>query len=101
MLESLSIHSIETARDGSEALNMINQGHRFDLIITDYNMPNIDGKELTEHIRTHSEQPTVPILMITSEQNESRLAAIQSAGVSALCSKPLSYDTVKQLTEHD
>jgi two-component system chemotaxis response regulator CheY len=99
MLESLSIHSIETAKDGAEALQLIDQGYRFDLIITDYNMPNIDGKELTEHVRTHSEQPTVPILMITSEQNESRLAAVQSAGVSALCSKPLSYDTVKQLIE--
>ncbi|MDO6513438.1 MULTISPECIES: response regulator [unclassified Neptuniibacter] len=99
MLKSLSIHSIQTAKDGSEALELINQGNLFDLIITDYNMPNIDGKELTEHIRTASEQPTVPILMMTSEQNESRLAAIQSAGVSALCSKPLSYDTVKHLIE--
>lgn len=99
MLESLSIQSIETAKDGAEALQLIDEGYRFDLIITDYNMPNVDGKELTEHIRTHSEQPTVPILMITSEQNESRLAAVQSAGVSALCSKPLSYDTVKQLIE--
>jgi two-component system chemotaxis response regulator CheY len=99
MLESLSIHSIKTAEDGSQALELLDQGERFDLIITDYNMPNIDGKELTEHIRTYSEQPTVPILMMTSEQNESRLAAIQNAGVSALCSKPLSYNTVKQLIE--
>ncbi len=99
MLDSLSIHSIDTATDGAEALRMIDNGTRYDLIITDYNMPNIDGKELTEHIRSHSEQPTVPILMVTSEQNESRLAAIQSAGISAICSKPLSYDTVKQLIE--
>ena len=99
MLESLSIKSIETAKDGSEALQLIEEGHRFDLIITDYNMPNVDGQELTEHIRNHSEQPTVPILMVTSEQNESRLAAVQSAGVSAICNKPLSYDMVKQLIE--
>lgn len=99
MLESLSIKSIETAKDGSEALQLIKEGHRFDLIITDYNMPNVDGQELTEHIRNHSEQPTVPILMVTSEQNESRLAAVQSAGVSAICNKPLSYDMVKQLIE--
>lgn len=98
-LESLSISQIHTAKDGSEALALINSGERFDLIITDYNMPNVDGKELTEHIRHHSDQPTVPILMVTSEQNESRLAAVQSAGVSAICSKPLSYDTVKQLIE--
>jgi len=99
MLDSLSIHSVDTAKDGSEALEFIANGSRYDLIITDYNMPNVDGKELVEHIRSHSEQPTVPILMVTSEQNESRLAAVQSAGVSAICSKPLSYDTVKQLVE--
>ncbi len=99
MLDSLSISAIDTAMDGSEALQLMNDGNRYDLIITDYNMPNVDGKELTEHIRSHSEQPTVPILMVTSEQNESRLAAVQSAGVSAICSKPLSYDTVKQLIE--
>ncbi|MGH1462170.1 MAG: response regulator [Neptuniibacter sp.] len=99
MLESLSIKSIETAKDGAEALQLIDDGHRFDLIITDYNMPNVDGQELTEHIRNHSEQPTVPILMVTSEQNESRLAAVQSAGVSAICNKPLSYDMAKQLIE--
>lgn len=99
MLESLSIQAIDTAKDGSEALQMINDGNRYDLIITDYNMPNVDGQELTEHIRNHSEQPTVPILMVTSEQNESRLAAVQSAGVSAICNKPLSYDNVKQLIE--
>lgn len=99
MLESLSVESIQTAKDGSEALQLIDQGYRFDLIITDYNMPNVDGQELTEHIRNHSEQPTVPILMVTSEQNESRLAAVQSAGVSAICNKPLSYDTIKQLIE--
>lgn len=99
VLDSLSIHSIDAAKDGSEALELFNQGNRYDLIITDYNMPNVDGQELTVHIRNHSEQPTVPILMITSEQNESRLAAVQSAGVSAICSKPLSYETVKQLIE--
>ena len=99
MLDALSIHSIVTAKDGAEALQLLDEGHRFDLIITDYNMPNVDGKELTEHIRQHSEQPTVPILMVTSEQNESRLAAVQSAGVSAICSKPLSYDSMKQLIE--
>jgi two-component system chemotaxis response regulator CheY len=99
MLESLSIKSIDAAKDGAEALQLMDEGHRYDLIITDYNMPNVDGQELTEHVRNHSEQPTVPILMITSEQNESRLAAVQSAGVSAICNKPLSYETVKQLVE--
>lgn len=100
MLENLGISMITEAEDGAQALEAIRApGTIYDLIVTDYNMPNVDGKELTEHIRQGSEQPTVPILMITSEQNEQHLAAIQRAGVSAVVNKPLSYDMVKTLIE--
>lgn len=98
MLENLGISKIQEAEDGAQALALIEQ-QQFDLIVTDYNMPNVDGKELTEHVRQGSSQPTVPILMITSEQNEQHLAAIQRAGVSAVVNKPLSYDMVKTLIE--
>lgn len=98
MLENLSITDIHEAEDGAQALGLMDQ-QQFDLVITDYNMPNVDGKELTEHIRQGDTQPTVPILMITSEQNEQHLAAIQRAGVSAVVNKPLSYDMVKTLIE--
>ncbi|MBS99041.1 MAG: response regulator [Oceanospirillaceae bacterium] len=98
ILSATGIENIVEAADGAEALRYLNE-RMFDLVISDYNMPNIDGLELVEHIRHHSEQPTVPVMMITSEQNENRLAAIQNAGVSALCSKPLSYDIMKQLIQ--
>ncbi|MBY4676297.1 response regulator [Marinobacterium sp. CAU 1594] len=99
MLEGLGVEQIQEAEDGAQALSIMGNQH-FDLIITDYNMPNIDGRELTEHIRHDSDQPTVPILMITSEQSQQRLAAIQQAGVSAVVSKPLSYENVKSLIEN-
>lgn len=98
ILKSTGIETVVEAKDGADALKCLDE-QMFDLVISDYNMPNIDGLELIDHIRNHSSQPTVPVMMITSEQNESRLAAIQSAGVSALCSKPLSYDMVKQLIQ--
>ncbi|SEF71401.1 response regulator [Marinobacterium lutimaris] len=98
ILKSAGIENVVEAKDGAEALQFLEE-RMFDLIISDYNMPNIDGLELVEHIRNYSSQPTVPVMMITSEQNESRLAAIQNAGVSALCSKPLSYDMMKQLIQ--
>jgi two-component system chemotaxis response regulator CheY len=98
ILNAAGIEQVVEAEDGAQALQRL-QEEMFDLVISDYNMPNIDGLELVEHIRHHSDQPTVPVMMITSEQNDNRLAAIQSAGVSALCSKPLSYDIVKQLVQ--
>jgi two-component system chemotaxis response regulator CheY len=98
ILDNIGIHSITEATDGAQALEILKH-QTFDLIISDYNMPNIDGREMVEHIRTHGEQPTIPVMMVTSEQNQNQLAAIQSAGVSALCAKPLSYDVMKQLIE--
>lgn len=95
-LNAIGIEQIVEAKDGAEALQIMKQ-RRFDLVISDYNMPNIDGLELVEHIRHYSDQPTVPVMMITSEQNESRLAAIQSAEVSAICNKPLDYSSLKQM----
>ncbi|WP_432695775.1 response regulator [Marinobacterium sp. YM272] len=98
ILTSAGIETVVEAKDGAEALKYLDE-QLFDLVVSDYNMPNIDGLEMVDHIRNHSSQPTVPVMMITSEQNQSRLAAIQSAGVSALCSKPLSYDVMKQLIQ--
>ncbi len=99
VLSSLGIERFTEAEDGVEALELIND-HFFDLIVTDYNMPRMDGKELIEHIRAGSNQASVPVLMVTSEENENRLAAVQQAGVSAICDKPFAPHYVKVLVEN-
>jgi len=77
-------------------LDMFNK-HYFDLIVTDYNMPEMDGLELIKNIRSTDEQLNVPILMVTSEQNQNRLTAIEKAGVSAILDKPFEPASIKQL----
>ena len=67
------------------------------LVVTDYNMPEMDGKALVDYIRTQSWQNSVPILMVTSEQDMGRLAAIEEAGVSGICDKPFEPEMVKGL----
>ena len=69
------------------------QQQTFDLIFTDFNMPLMDGEQLTQYIRNSSNQPSVPILMVTSELNETRLAGVRQAGVNAICNKP--FDTLQ------
>ncbi len=95
-LENIGVQKIITASDGNEALAKIEQ-HEFDLIFTDFNMPNMDGEQLTQHIREHSSQPYVPILMVTSEDNETRLSGVRRAGVNAICDKPFSPEQMKSL----
>jgi two-component system chemotaxis response regulator CheY len=96
ILRSLGIEKITEAEDGREAVGLL-QRYLYDLIFTDYNMPEMDGEKLTRYIRTNSMQPDIPVLMVTSEENENRLAAVQQAGVSAICDKPFDTDTVMQL----
>ena len=57
----------------------------------------MDGRALVEYIRNESMQCSVPILMVSSESNEGRLAAVEAAGVSAICDKPFGTDVVRRL----
>jgi len=96
VLEKLGIRDILEAGDGREGAAMLEET-MVDLIVTDYNMPEMDGREFVEYVRTRSWQRSVPILMVTSETSESRLAAVEEAGVSGICDKPFEPSVVRQL----
>lgn len=98
VLENLGIENFIEADNGRQAMLLLGE-NLVDLVITDYNMPEMDGRELVEHIRQQSWQSAVPILMVTSEQNMNRLAAVEQAGVSAICDKPFEPSTIKALIE--
>lgn len=97
-LNKMGIEKIIEAEDGRNALPLIQQ-QKFDLIISDYNMPQMDGHELLIYIRHESNQPSVPVLMVTTEGDESKLAAVQQEGVSAIMDKPFDVTSVKKLIE--
>lgn len=84
------------AENGAQAVALLNT-ETFDLIVTDYNMPEMDGKELTETVRKSNGYSHIPILMVSSEANESHLANIAQAGVDAICDKPFEPATVREL----
>ncbi len=92
----ISEENIVMAVDGRDAQEKFVM-NEFDLVITDLNMPIMDGNELIEYIRNESSHPYVPIMMVTSEQKEARLGQVQQAGVSAICDKPFEPANVKQL----
>lgn len=98
VLEQLGIEHLQEAADGREAARIMGEDY-VDLVITDYNMPDMNGRELISHIRTQSWQSSVPIVMVTSEKNPARLAEAREAGVSAICEKPFDPRTIKTLIE--
>jgi two-component system chemotaxis response regulator CheY len=96
VLENLGIEKFIEADNGREAVAIL-ADTQVDLVVTDYNMPEMDGRELVEYIRKQSWQNSVPVLMVTSESNDSRLAAVQESGVSGICDKPFEPSVVKRL----
>jgi len=88
--------NIDHAINGQEALELVNKNY-YDFVVSDYNMPVMDGGELVDQIRNASNQSSIPVLMITSETDHNRLAAVQQAGVSAICDKPFEPSTIHRL----
>ena len=96
VLENLGVRHFVEAGNGREAVEVLAEA-MVDLVVTDYNMPEMDGKALLDHIRTRSWQASVPVLMVTSESDAGRLAAVEEAGVSGICDKPFEPATVRAL----
>ncbi len=97
VLEGMGLKKIREAENGAMALTYIKE-EQFDLVVTDYNMPEMDGRELSEFIRFNPETTHIPIIMVTSEASDSaHMANIQQTGVNALCDKPFEPNEVRAM----
>jgi two-component system chemotaxis response regulator CheY len=83
------------ASNGLDAVEKLSVGN-VDFIVTDLNMPQMDGLELVKWVRGNVQCQEVPIVMLTTETDESRKITAIKAGVSAFLSKPV---TQEKLTE--
>lgn len=98
ILEKMGIVQVREAENGLQARELIDREY-FDLIITDYYMPEMDGGELIDYIRNESSQGGVPILMVTSASDRSRLAALDQSGIAAVFDKPFEVETLRRIVE--
>ncbi|MCV2885572.1 response regulator [Aestuariibacter sp. AA17] len=97
VLEGMGLEKITEAENGAMALTYL-KDQEFDLVVTDYNMPEMDGRELSEYIRFNAETAHIPIIMVTSEAVDSpHMANIQQTGVNALCDKPFEASEVRKM----
>ena len=94
----LNADNIIEAENGLEASHVFND-HSFDVVLSDYNMPVMDGEGLLMHIRAHKQQQNTPVIMITSERSEAKLDSIQRHGVTALLDKPFDPCRLQDLLE--
>jgi two-component system, chemotaxis family, chemotaxis protein CheY len=80
-------HQVEQANDGREALQ-IAERQKFDLVITDVNMPNMDGITLVRELRNLASYKFVPLLVLTTEATAERKQQGKAAGATGWLVKP-------------
>lgn len=95
-LSSLGFTTFTQADDGDTAIELMQQ-QKFDLLITDYHMPRVDGRELIAYVRQHGHQRDLPIVMVTTEFDPKLLAPIYDLGVSAITSKSFDRELVRNI----
>ncbi|QTD45417.1 hybrid sensor histidine kinase/response regulator [Ottowia testudinis] len=79
----------ETARDGIEAIDAM-RAFKPDVLLTDLEMPNMNGVELTSHVRQRDDLKQIPVIMITSRSQEKHRKLAEQAGVDVYITKPYS-----------
>jgi two-component system chemotaxis response regulator CheY len=86
---------IQEADDGESAIAML-RSLPFDLVVTDWNMPNMTGIDLLRAIRAEESLKAMPVLMVTAENNRDQIIAAAQAGVNGYIVKPFSAVTLKE-----
>ena len=84
-------HQVTEAADGKEALGKA-QGGSFDVVITDLNMPVMDGIELVKNLRTLPKYKYTPLLLLTTESSGDKKMAGKQAGATGWLVKPFNPD---------
>ena len=96
-LTGAGYHVVE-AVDGQDAFDKA-QTHSIDLVLTDQNMPNMDGLSLTRKLREHSKFKTVPILILTTESSDQMKQLGRSAGATGWLVKPFDPPKLLEVTK--
>ncbi|MDO6426482.1 MULTISPECIES: chemotaxis response regulator CheY [Thalassotalea] len=94
LLRDLGFTNIQEADDGSTALPMLKEGD-FDFVVTDWNMPGMQGIDLLKAIRADASLSHIPVLMVTAEAKKEQIVMAAQAGVNGYIVKPFTAATLK------
>ncbi|MFP4067580.1 MAG: response regulator [Spirochaetaceae bacterium] len=84
-------YEVVQAEDGDVALEKLDSGP-YDLFVTDVNMPNLDGIELTKRLRDHQDYKFTPIIVLTTESQSSKMDEGKAAGATGWIVKPFDQE---------
>jgi two-component system, chemotaxis family, chemotaxis protein CheY len=95
VLNALGFNNLAEADDGITALPML-QSDNFDFVITDWNMPGMQGIDLIKNIRADAKLAKIPILLVTAEAKREQIVSAAEAGVNGYIVKPFTPETMEE-----
>ncbi len=95
LLRDLGFNNTAEADDGNTALPMLKSGD-FQFLITDWNMPGMQGIDLLKAVRADDKLKTLPVMLVTAEQKREQIVAAAEAGVNGYIVKPFTAATLKE-----
>jgi two-component system chemotaxis response regulator CheY len=99
ILEQLGYSEIDEAADGQEAVGKLKEKN-YDLIMSDIDMPVMNGFELLDYIRKDDNLRNTPVMFITAEAEREKIVEAIKAGLNAYITKPFSISTLQQKIEN-
>jgi two-component system chemotaxis response regulator CheY len=97
-IEDLAGYEAVEVKNGIEALKTL-PTQKFDLIITDINMPNINGLEVVSFVKGHPEYKSIPMIIVSTEQGEKEIQKGLALGASEYLTKPFLPENLKKVIQ--
>jgi two-component system chemotaxis response regulator CheY len=98
LLKELGFTNVDEAEDGAVALAKLREGG-FEFVVSDWNMPNMDGLTLLQNVRADPKLKALPFLMVTAEAKKENIIAAAQAGASGYVVKPFTAATLQEKLE--
>ena len=95
LLKELGYSNVDEAEDGQAGLARL-RGGIYDFVISDWNMPNLDGLAMLKQIRADAALTHLPVLMVTAESKKENIIAAAQAGASGYVVKPFTAATLDE-----
>ena len=95
VLKQLGFENLEEAEDGAQALAKLKTGG-YGFVVSDWNMPNMDGLELLKEVRKDPALKDLPMLMVTAEAEKDKVVTAIQAGVNNYVVKPFTAEVFKE-----
>jgi two-component system chemotaxis response regulator CheY len=95
LLKEMGCNNADEAEDGAVALNML-KAQKFDFVVSDINMPNMNGFELLRAIKAEDSLKHLPVLMVTAEARKEDIVLAAQSGASGYIVKPFTKATLEE-----